>query len=433
MDGGKEEEVKNVSKQPIDEWIERHKKEPDAVAREKLERFEKAVELKEPDRVPLMFSTCGHVFAKWFKLSEVYFDYERMREAIAKFASLFPADVFVSAPAAEGFILATAFADVPQIAPIVRFITGPMHDILRDRWTRWPGRELPEHLPFQFIGGEYMKPEEYRKLIENPIEFIHSSVLPRACENLSKPGSPQYAHTIAKLALEAINYFNALNNINSTLIKLGFPPLAVTFAYSPLDFIGDFLRHPTGAMLDIRRYPHDVKQATEVLVKPVLQVALILKPIGAKYAFIPLHLNEMLPQKLYNEFYWPYLKKVIEELFNNGIKSFVLFEGDHTPHLDTILELPRGWGIGVFERGDIRKIKKRLEGHTCVAGGITPGQLIGWRLEKIEEYIKKLIEDLAPGGGFVIAPGVAEIDPATPSENLRALVNAVLKYGTYRR
>jgi uroporphyrinogen-III decarboxylase len=308
-----------------------------------------------------------------------------------------------------------------------------MHDILRDRWTRWPGRELPDHLPFQFIGGEYMKPEEYRKLIENPIEFIHSSVLPRACENLSKPGSPQYAHTIAKLALEAINYFNALNNISSTLIKLGFPPLAVTFAYSPLDFIGDFLRHPTGAMLDIRRYPHDVKQATEVLVKPVLQVALILKPVGAKYAFIPLHLNEMLPPKLYNEFYWPYLKKVIEELFNNGIKSFVLFEGDHTPHLDTILELPRGWGIGVFERGDIRKIKKRLEGHTCVAGGITPGQLIGWSPEKIEEYIKKLIEDLAPGGGFVIAPGVAEIDPATPSENLRALINAVLKYGTYRR
>jgi hypothetical protein len=105
-----------VSKQPIDEWIERHKKEPDAVAREKLERFEKAVELKEPDRAPLMLSTCGHVFAKWFKLSEVYFDYEKMREAIAKFASLFPADVFVSAPAAEGFILAVAFADVPQIA-----------------------------------------------------------------------------------------------------------------------------------------------------------------------------------------------------------------------------------------------------------------------------------------------------------------------------
>jgi hypothetical protein len=43
---GKEEEVKNVSKQPIDEWIERHEKEPDIVAKEKAERFLRIIELK---------------------------------------------------------------------------------------------------------------------------------------------------------------------------------------------------------------------------------------------------------------------------------------------------------------------------------------------------------------------------------------------------
>ena len=422
-----------MSKQLVDLWIERHEKEPDIVAKEKSERFLKTVELKIPDRVLLMLFTCGHVFAKWFKLSEVYFNYSRLREAIVKFVTTFPSDVFITAPAAEGFSMAVAFGDVPQIAPVVRFISGPMHDVLKDKWTKWPGRELPEHAPFQFIGGEFMKPEEYGKLIENPIEFMHSTILPRACENLSKPGSAQYAHTIAKLTLEAINYLNALTEINNTLLKHGFPPLAVTFAYAPLDFIGDFLRHPTGAMLDIRRYPDEVKQATEALTKPILQVAFILKPAGAKYAFIPLHLNEMLSPKLYNEFYWPYLKRVIVELYNNGIKSFVLFEGDHTPHLDTILELPKGWGIGVFERADIRKVWEKLKGHTCVAGGITPGQLTGWSPEKIEEYVKKLIEDLAPEGGFILAPGVAEIDPAIPDANLKALINAVLKYGVHRK
>jgi len=422
-----------MSKQPIDLWIERHEKEPDTVAKEKTERFSKTVELKAPDRVPLMFFTCGHVFAKWFKLSEVYFNYSGMRDAIVKFATTFPSDVFVAAPAAEGFIMAVAFADVPQIAPVVRFITGPMHDILRDKWTRWPGRELAEHMPFQFIGGEYMKPEEYKKLIDNPVEFIHSTILPRACENLSKPGSAQYAYTIAKLTLEATNYLNALTEINNTLLKHGFPPLAVTFAYAPPDFIGDFLRHPTGAMLDIRRHPDEFKQASEALIKPILQVAFILKPAGAQYAFIPLHLNEMLPPKLYNEFYWPYLKRIIVELYNNGIKSLVLFEGDHTPHLDTVLELPKGWGIGVFERADIRKVWEKLKGHTCVAGGITPGQLVGWTPERIEEYVKKLVEEIGPEGGLILAPGTAEIDPASPDANLRALINAVLKYGTYRK
>jgi len=54
---------------------------------------------------------------------------------------------------------------------------------------------------------------------------------------------------VTKLALEAINYFNALNNINSTLIKLGSPPLAVTFAYSPLNAISGFI--PLSLLNDI--------------------------------------------------------------------------------------------------------------------------------------------------------------------------------------
>jgi len=52
----------------------------------------------------------------------------------------------------------------------------------------------------QFIRGEYKKPEEYKEFIDNPAEFIHNKVLPRACVNLSKPGSAQYAYTLTKLA-----------------------------------------------------------------------------------------------------------------------------------------------------------------------------------------------------------------------------------------
>lgn len=376
-----------------------------------------------------MVSTCGHVFAKWYKLSDVLFNYDMLKEAVVKFNENYPTDMFISAPAAEGFILSFALSEAPDVAPLVRFLSGPMHDVLKDKYTRWPGRELPANFPFQFLGGEYMKPEEYSKLIEDPVNFVNSVVLPRACENLGPPGTKQYSATIARLALEGYRFIGALGAIGASLAKLGMPSLPITFAYSPLDIIGDFLRHPTGAMIDLRRRPSDVKAATETLVEPILKVALALKPAGAKYAFIPLHLNEMLSPKLYNEFYWPYLKKVIIELYNNGIKSFILFEGDHTPHLETILELPKGWGIGVFERADIRKVKEVIGGHTCIAGGIPASLLIGGTPEKIEEHVKKLIEDVGKEGGFILANGTAEIDPATPEANLRALINAVLKYG----
>ncbi len=419
-----------MSREPVDELIERQRKEPEAVYKERAEIFEDAVNLKTPARTPVALFTCGHFFSKWFKPSVIYFDYGKIKDASLKLIESFPVDFSVMAPAAEGFIFSVAFADAPEIAPTIRFLTGPMHDIVKDKYTRWPGRELPEHLPFQFIGGEYVEPEEYRQLIEGPIDFVNSVVLPRACENLSKPGSALYVKSIARFAFEGSKFTSSLVDINAALAKnYGLPPFPATFAYAPLDFIGDFLRHPTGVMLDIRRHPDLVKQAAEALVEPIVKVGLALKPLGAKYAFIPLHLNEMLPPKLYNEFYWPALKEVILELYKSDIKSFVFFEGDHMPHVDTILELPKGWGIAYFERPkDFIKVYEKLRGHSCVMGGIPVSLLHSGTPKKIDEYVKKLLKATAPNEGLILAPGVAEITPETPDANLKALINAALKY-----
>ncbi|MEM4848420.1 MAG: hypothetical protein QXM55_02145, partial [Ignisphaera sp.] len=61
------------AREPIDEWIERHEKEPDVVAKEKAERFLKAVELKAPDRVPVAGVggdfLCTYTGITWYDLS----------------------------------------------------------------------------------------------------------------------------------------------------------------------------------------------------------------------------------------------------------------------------------------------------------------------------------------------------------------------------
>ncbi|MHA1581555.1 MAG: uroporphyrinogen decarboxylase family protein, partial [Candidatus Baldrarchaeia archaeon] len=232
------------------------------------------------------------------------------------------------------------------------------------------------------------------------------------------------------LTLQRITQFQMA--LFQELGKLGYPAIPMTSAYSPADIIGDFLRHPTGAMLDMRRHPDDFKAACEALIEHILKVATAFPPAPPlTISFIPLHLNEMLSPKLYNEFYWPYLKKVILELVNKGYKMFIFFEGDHTPHVDTILELPKGWGVAWFERPRdfIKDVWEKLKGHTCVMGGVPTNLLIGGTPEKIEEYVKNLLNQTKSEGGFILSTGIAELPKETPKQNVRAYVNAALKYG----
>jgi hypothetical protein len=242
VDGGKEE-VRNLSKQPINEWIERHEKEPDVVAKEKAERFLKIVELKAPDRVPVAGVAgdflCSYTGITWHDLS---YELDKIPLAVLKYLHDFPSDWdIVFAPMMlEGFIFALAFADFPDFSNVIRFLTGPVHDILKDKWSQWSGREIPPTYHPQFRGGEFMEPEEYKKLIENPVEFIHSTILPRACPGLGKPGTAQWngAWIRIGMTMQKISAFQA--QLFAEIMKRGNALFPMTNAYTPADVIGDF-------------------------------------------------------------------------------------------------------------------------------------------------------------------------------------------------
>lgn len=438
MDGRKEGKVRDMGKQPIDEWIERHEKEPDIVAREKVERILRIVELKVPDRVPVAGVggdfLCNYTGITWYDLS---YELDKIPPAVFKFVHDFPSDwSIVFAPMMlEGFVFALAFSDFPDFSNTIRFLTGPVHDILKDKWSQWPGRELRVDMHPQFRGGEFMRSEEYKKLIENPVEFIHNTILPRVCPGLGAPGTPQWNGAWIRIGMLMQRIGSFQMQLFGELMRRGNAAFPMTNAYTPADIIGDFLRHPTGAMIDMRRYPEEFKMACEALIEPTLKVATAIPPTPPlTQFFIPLHLNEMLPPKLYNEFYWPYLKKIIETLVSKGYKGFVFFEGDHLPHVETILELPKGWGIAWFERPrDFLKVWETLKGHTTVMGGVPVSLIAGSTPERIDEYIKNLLNQIKPEGGFMLSPGVNELPAGTPIANVKAYINAALKYGEYHK
>ncbi|MEM1674529.1 MAG: uroporphyrinogen decarboxylase family protein [Candidatus Bathyarchaeia archaeon] len=405
------------------------------LARQRWERIKAAADLKEPDKVPLELLLDFGFRARWYGITtyEFFFDYEKAKKAIIKTATDFPTDFPPLPMFGTGSLIGLALRDYPDIARIAGVLTGPMHDILRDKYTRWPGREIsPNSGSFQFIGGEFMKADEYDDFISDPFGFIAEVVVPRAHQSLERPGSAEAMAALIRAALEGLKYVEAVDSLVNGLIELGYPSLLAFITSVPLDFIGDFLRTIPGVLLDLRRRPDKVKEACDVLIKETMSRRIILTSRSVGFVLIPLHLNEYLSPKLYYEFYWPYLKNIITSFYNQGVKCQVAFEGRHDAYLESILELPKGWGIALFEKTDVRRAKRVLEGHTCVMGGVPPTLLLNATPSEVEEYVRKLLEEVMPGGGFILATS-APIPAETPPENVKSVIRAVEKYGVYRR
>jgi len=399
------------------------------LAKERLDRMVAALNLKEPDKVPLR-GLGGDIIAAYAGITQYEFcyDYEKSLKAIEKFLKDFPFDsAGGSIPGLDGRVFSIAFAEFDDIAPDTTFISGPMHDALGDKYYRFPGREIDEDATPQFIGGTFMEPDEYNKLIENPVKFVAETILPRVCSNLET--HRQAMVTWVRLGKELDRFSAAGRQLGAISAQLGYPRFPMGGAYAPLDIIGDFLRGISNVVLDIRRYPDKVKKAAEALVEPIVNYGLSYKKKGFDLVMIPLHLNEYLSPKLYKEFYWPTLKEVILRLGKEGIRSWVFFEGHHEQHLETILELPKGWGAAYFEKTDVVKAKEVLQGHTCVVGGIPISLIVAGTPAKIDEYIKNLLEQVKPGGGFMLSTSIGSAPADTPLENITALIEAVKKYG----
>ncbi|HZK25733.1 MAG TPA: uroporphyrinogen decarboxylase family protein [Oscillospiraceae bacterium] len=404
------------------------------LAQERAARMQAALDLKEPDRVPFG-GLGGDVIAAYAGISayEYEFDFDKNRQAAIKWLKDFPADNPTGGIGGlDNLAMSVSFVDFPDLANQFFMVNGPMNDALNMKFARFPGRQLNEYSSRQFIGGSNMSADEYDALIADPVKFSYETILPRIAGNLAELGSPASLAAMARLGIVKAQQAAEMRKTGAALAELGYPQGGgSTFAFAPLDYIGDHLRDLPNVVLDIRKCPDKVKAAAEAILEVLFKFTMQGKAVGAKTAGFPLHLNEYLSPKLYREFYWPTLKDYILRLGEEGMKSRLFCEGWHDPHLDTFLELPAGWGTAAFEKTDVRKAKKMLQGHTCISGGLETGVIISGTPAKIDEFVKRLLGDMMPGGGFILGADVGNLPRNTPIENIQAVYEAVEKYGKY--
>jgi uroporphyrinogen decarboxylase len=80
---------------------------------------------------------------------------------------------------------------------------------------------------------------------------------------------------------------------------------------------------------------------------------------------------------------------------------------------------------------NLKEIKKEFGKYLCFHGGIDIQQILPrGRIKDIEEHVKAVIDAMAVGGGYILAP-THNIQPDTPSENVIAMYEYAKEHGQY--
>ncbi len=415
-------------------------KTPGELYEEREKRLRDAIELKVPDRVPVVLAT-NYFPARYVSgitVADSFYNHDAWREATKK--TIMDLEPDIIAPGAGGSGLALG-----MLAP---------------KLFKWAGDGLGPNTMHQFIEGEPLRADEYDLFFSDPGDFMLRYYLPRvwtALEPFSKlpplqslvgsstmalraasfatPEIIQAFEAIFKAGQEAQKYIQSMSTFNEEMASLGFPTLHHGGVAPPFDTISDYLRGMRGTMLDMFENQDKLLQICEMLLPRSIEngaATLQSKRGNPKRVGSYLHngSDELMSPKQFETFYWPGLKKVAEAMTDMGLVYIPLYEADWTSRLEYFLELPKGKTVARFALTDLVKAKEVLGGHSCIMGGVPHSMLQAASPQEVEEHCKKLIETVGKGGGFILSTNTGITNDAKP-ENVKAMIESVKKYGVY--
>ena len=108
-------------------------------------------------------------------------------------------------------------------------------------------------------------------------------------------------------------------------------------------------------------------------------------------------------------------------------------DGDMTPLLDVWLELGQA-AIHPIQPDvmDINEVKRKYGQRVAIVGNIFMDDLVHKQPADIETQVKERIETIGGGGGYIISSSNSLTDDMKP-DNVRAMIQAIEKYGCYAK
>ncbi len=405
---------------------------------QRVQRVIDAIELKKtPDRVPTL-SPAGLLPCFLYDRScrDAMYDIDLAIELWERFAREYPADL----------------TKIPGTMGI-----GNALEILDYGLYKWPGFGLPDNVGFQATELETMKVEDYRILVEDPTDMWLRRQIPRsfgALEALSGLpslthlveipqvrmlaafGRPEVAGALKKLIRageELLESNRKLGVLTQKLIgEVGTTLSAGGGAKAPFDVLADTLRGTNQMMFDMYRHKEKIEEAVDRITPLQINAGVSgVNASGNPLVFIPLHkgADGFMSDEQFSQLYWPSLKDLIDGLVAEGCVPFLFAEGGYNSRLDYLNELANGTTLWLFDQTDMAEAKQKVGKNVCIAGNVPSGLMITGSADQVDDYCRKLIDECAPGGGYILAAGVI-IDEGK-ADTTRSMMDAAMKYGNY--
>lgn len=140
-----------------------------------------------------------------------------------------------------------------------------------------------------------------------------------------------------------------------------------------------------------------------------------------------------IPPHLLRKYVFPYLSEEAKKAHDLGLPAILHTDGNITSLVGEIADagfdglhsLQPSCGV------DIVRIKKDWGERLCLMGNVDLDTLLTLgRPEQVEREVRRLIRDVAPGGGYILST-TNVLTRYTPPENALAMYRAAEKYGQY--
>lgn len=139
----------------------------------------------------------------------------------------------------------------------------------------------------------------------------------------------------------------------------------------------------------------------------------------------------LISPRMFEKFVAPRLKKMADLAHHYDIKLLLHSDGNMYTLIPRLIEL----GVDILdpiqpEAMDPLQVKAEFGQQICLRGGISAQQtLTQGSVDDVAAETRRIIEHLAPGGGYILAPGHPVLSVDMPTANIIAMYETAFTYG----